>query len=223
MGLGPPSLALSKRRGIRQNVAATRAPTARKRVSSPTTTLPLASRASPGAGSAGTSLWRWPRLCSRVTQFSAQFPTLIPPSKIKPGSQAKAGRAAGPLATHADAIGGTDWPLGAGLLLPVRDPPFRATSRGTPGPAAPKTSAAKRRSPTRRPRPIRRGGVSAVISALSRSQFASAATVPSKQIQTVFFPLLFSWSASSPGSPHGAGGRRGAGGTASPTNPTQTW
>lgn len=50
-------------------------------------------RGSPGAGSAGTSLRRRPRLCSGTTRRSAQFPTLITPRKIKPGRQAKAGRA----------------------------------------------------------------------------------------------------------------------------------
>lgn len=68
------------------------------------------SRASPGAGSAGTSLWRRPGLCSPATQFSGQFPTLIPPRKIKPGSQAEAGSA---LATHAGALGRAHRPLGA--------------------------------------------------------------------------------------------------------------
>lgn len=85
--------------------------------------LPPASRASPGAGSAGTSLWRWPRLCSRATRFSAQFPTLIPPRKMRLGERADAGRAGGPLATHAGALGGdapatrrpaTPTPAGAG-------------------------------------------------------------------------------------------------------------
>lgn len=120
-----------------------------------TTTNPVspASRASPGAGSAGTSLWRPPRLCSPATRFSAQFPTLIPPRKIKPVSPAETRRAGGPLATHAGALGGAHGPLRARLLLlpPVWAPAFRATSWGTPGPAARRTSARPRCSPTRRP------------------------------------------------------------------------
>lgn len=91
--------------GFRQNIAATRLPTARED-RSPRQPGPQVSRASPGAGSAGTLLWRPPRLCSPATQFSAQFPTLIPPRKIMSGSQAEAGRAGGPQATHAGALRG---------------------------------------------------------------------------------------------------------------------
>lgn len=172
-----------------------------------TTTLPP-SRASPGVGSAGTSLWRRPRLCSRATQFSAQFPTLIPPRKIKLGNQAEAGRAGGPVATHAGALGGAHGPLGARLLLlpPVWAPAFRATSPVTPGPAAPRTSATPRCYPTRGPRPPGQGSGGAVTPARSRKRSACAATVPGKQIQAGCFPLHFSRPASSPGFPRGAGG-----------------
>lgn len=141
--------------------------------------------ASPGAGSAGTSLWRRPRLCSRATQFSAQFPTLISPRKIKPGSQAKAGSA---LATHAGALGGAHRPLGAGPLLlpPVRAPALRATSRGNPGPAAPKPAGRRRHSgrgrggyaPIRGPRPPVLGGGGAVTPAALPSAIRVRRTRP---------------------------------------------
>lgn len=56
----------------------------------------------------------------------------------------------------------------------------------------------------------------------SSRRSACSATVPGKQIQADCLPLLSSRSASSPGFPRGAGGGRGAGGTALPANPTQT-
>lgn len=139
------------------------------------------------------------------------------------GKQAEAGRAGGPPATHAGALGGAHRPLGAPRLLlpPVRAPTFRATSRGTPGPAAPRTSAATHCFPTRGPRPPGRGGGGAAAPARSRRLSACAANVPGKQIQAGCFPLLFSRGVSSPGFPRGAGGGRGAGGSAPPANPTQ--
>jgi hypothetical protein len=106
----PPTTTTTEERG------GARLPVARKSISPTYARIPIhpPDSDSPGAGFAGTLLWRQPRLCSRTTQFSAQFPTLIPRRKTKQESQANVGNVGGALATHASALGGAHRPLGAG-------------------------------------------------------------------------------------------------------------
>ncbi|KAB1279896.1 hypothetical protein Cadr_000015813 [Camelus dromedarius] len=224
-GPGAPTPCTPGGQGLGHNIAATHLCTAQEqRLATPTTLPPTQppGRASPGAGSAGTSLWRRPRLCSRATQFSAQFPTLIPPRKIKPGSQAEAGSEGGALATHAGALGGAHGPLGARQLLcpPVRAPALRATSRGSSGPAAPRT----REAPPELGRMERRLRSNLQVSAAGAGRWGrgdSRRALLGEPLAPHPSPL-FSVSASSPGFPCDAVRRRGAGGAAPPANPTQT-